>query len=65
MPESDWPTLEIVKDGVLTVDPEYLLSPVLMFEVTPLTILCQSTLVWNGVADTVHSKVTVLPISTL
>jgi hypothetical protein len=54
---------EMVKDGVLTVEPLYLLFPVpkLIFVVWPLTILCHWTDVWVGVAVTTHSNVMVFP----
>lgn len=57
-------TLPIVKDGVLTLDPEYLFWLAVMVVATPWTIFCQYTLVWMGEATTVHSSVTGWEMST-
>ena len=46
----------MVSDGVLTVDPEYLLPKVTVVD-TPLTIFCQYTVVCVGLAVTVQVKV--------
>jgi hypothetical protein len=51
----------MVRDGLPTVLPEYLLMLKLMLVGWPLMILCQKTTVCKGLADTVQPSVTEFP----